>query len=455
MTQVKSRKSFAALAAGILLVSVLLTVTVHASFARRSGSSDAGGATSSNLRAVLAPRASRFSRSRTCAPLLRRHQSGLKSYAVAGSAVNKMMLSGCGGTQEPCVSFAPLSEFQGLRRAQVNVRSDVDDRRGSSLDLLSSMLGQDSDSEDKSSSSSPSPTSDQQPVAVSAETFKSIEAVFNQAEVDGDALANELKALKEQGILKRWGSDIGTARPRSINVNQLQSAGIKNPEALAFGSTEDDLLLLVSYVLTSSLLATIAGNVLPGQLGFFVPYLIAGSSLVLLGIGSTNPGLLQGPKAALGRLNPEYEKRLIRHEAAHFLVGYLLGVPVTQYSIATPTGASPHVEFAELMQEERMMEKVPKAQLEVMGPLAMSGLAAEGLEYDTVKGGQADLLQLQLLMNRAEPAMSPTEQQDFTRWAVYRAVELVKYNKRAHEALMEAMAADKSVLECIQAIEGI
>ena len=44
------------------------------------------------------------------------------------------------------------------------------------------------------------------------------------------------------------------------------------------------------------------------------------------------------------RVNPEYRNRIARHEAAHFLVGYMLGVPVAGYSLGL--GES-HTDFLE------------------------------------------------------------------------------------------------------------
>lgn len=54
---------------------------------------------------------------------------------------------------------------------------------------------------------------------------------------------------------------------------------------------------------------------------------------MVLAVGSTAPGLLSFFIDKFSRVFPDYRDRLVRHEAAHFLIGYLMGVPITGYSL--------------------------------------------------------------------------------------------------------------------------
>ena len=60
------------------------------------------------------------------------------------------------------------------------------------------------------------------------------------------------------------------------------------------------------------------------------------------------PLLLPSPLPLLlpccSQVFPDYKERVVRHEAAHFLTGYLLGVPVANYSL---TLGKEHTDFAE------------------------------------------------------------------------------------------------------------
>lgn len=57
--------------------------------------------------------------------------------------------------------------------------------------------------------------------------------------------------------------------------------------------------------------------------GFFVPYLTGAIVLVVLAIGSTAPGLLQFIIGRFAQVFPDYRERVLRHEAAHFLVRHM------------------------------------------------------------------------------------------------------------------------------------
>uniref|UniRef100_A0A453D9X0 Uncharacterized protein n=1 Tax=Aegilops tauschii subsp. strangulata TaxID=200361 RepID=A0A453D9X0_AEGTS len=75
---------------------------------------------------------------------------------------------------------------------------------------------------------------------------------------------------------------------------------------------------LFTVVGTTGFLAVLAGQ-LPGDWGFFVPYLTGSISLVVLAIGSISPGLLQVAIGSFSAVFPDYQERIARHEAAHFL----------------------------------------------------------------------------------------------------------------------------------------
>jgi hypothetical protein len=71
-----------------------------------------------------------------------------------------------------------------------------------------------------------------------------------------------------------------------------------------------------------------------GDWGFFGSYLSGGLAIVVLAVGSVAPGLLTFATDKFSQIFPDYRDRVLRHEAAHFLVGYLLGVPIVYYDLA-------------------------------------------------------------------------------------------------------------------------
>lgn len=259
--------------------------------------------------------------------------------------------------------------------------------------------------------------------------------------------------LKAAGAVPRWGAALtGSLERRNVFLGELKQMGILSPDQLGTPSIRNDAAFLIATVGTTSVLALISGLVLPGDWGFFVPYLIGGISIAVLAVGSTAPGLLQFAINQFSQVYPDYRERCVRHEAAHFLVGYLLGVPISGYSLDV---GYVHTDFVEAKLQCRLVEKkLSDDEVDVLAVLAMAGVAAEGLKYEEVTGQTGDLYDLQRILLRSERKLSDGAQQNMTRWAVFQALSLIKNNQTAYDALMLAMGQRKSVAECIKAIEA-
>ncbi|XP_047067887.1 uncharacterized protein LOC124675863 [Lolium rigidum] len=267
---------------------------------------------------------------------------------------------------------------------------------------------------------------------------------------DSEEAKQALDQLKELGWAKRWSSQPYMSR-RTTSLRELTTLGIKNAENLAIPSVRNDAAFLVTVVGTTSFLAVIAGQ-LPGDWGFFVPYLIGSISLVVLGVGSISPGLLQVAIGSFSSAFPDYQERIARHEAAHFLISYLTGLPILGYSLDI---GKEHVNLVDKQIEKLIYSgKLDQKELDRLAVITMAGLAAEGLEYDKVVGQSADLFSLQRFLNRTKPPLTKDQQQNLTRWAVLIAASLLKNNKAAHDALVSAMSQKATVLGCIEAIEN-
>jgi len=183
-----------------------------------------------------------------------------------------------------------------------------------------------------------------------------------------------------------------------------------------------------------------------------VPYLAGGVSLAVLAVGSVAPGLLTVFTDRFSRVFPDYRERIARHEGAHFLVGYLLGVPVAGYSLDL---GKEHTDFVEARMETRIIQgRLSEPEVNLLAAVAMAGPAAEALAFPEVVGQSADLQLLGRIMQRSEVKIPDAAQQNLTRWGCWTAVNLLKEYSAEFDALREAMASGATVPECVAAIEG-
>lgn len=151
------------------------------------------------------------------------------------------------------------------------------------------------------------------------------------------------------------------------------------------------------------------------------------------------------------RLSPQHRQRVVHHEAGHFLTAYLLGLPVTSYTLTAWEAwrggqggqggvcVETPVNFSDTTASERV---------EQYCTVWMAGGVAEVLVFDTAEGGKDDLQQLRQTVNLLKMNVKIHERQ-----AGNRARQMIQANWDAYEALVQAMISRKSVAECYQVLE--
>ena len=261
--------------------------------------------------------------------------------------------------------------------------------------------------------------------------------------------------------------------PSQIMAGELRQIGIKEPEVIGVPSVRNDAAFLAAVVGGSSVLALVLGQ-LPGDWGFFGMYLSGGISILVLAVGSTAPGLLQIPINAFSSLFPDFRDRVLRHEAAHFLIAYMLGVPIVNYSLDLN---NEHTDLLEYRLQRKIVgaQRLSDDEIDALSVIAMAGVAAEATVFPEVTGQTADLsawpaacftcraialtlrlacaVDLQRMLNRSASPLAANTQQNITRWAVWQAAAMLRANAKAYEELREAMSRRASVADCIMAIE--
>mmetsp|Transcript_34172 Transcript_34172/g.45179 ORF Transcript_34172/g.45179 Transcript_34172/m.45179 type:complete len:398 (-) Transcript_34172:225-1418(-) len=265
-----------------------------------------------------------------------------------------------------------------------------------------------------------------------------------------------LQSLKEEGVAQQWKS--ATLDYYKCTIARMESqTGIEGKDLSPLeGGSEDDLRFsLVVVCIGSFLLAAGSGIVIGGNLGATFTYLFAIVPIIFLGIGSTSPGIITATIEAIKtRTDSDYEERRIRHEAAHFLAGYLLGFPIKNYK---SEGDLAEVEFYDTPNGDDLFNQQTEYNQKALEPLAivaMSGVVGECLKFKNARGGQNDLMVLQQLLSRAKPYVRAEEQMNMTRWGVVEAYKLLSKREEQFEALVEAFKNKKSIQECIAIVES-
>lgn len=190
------------------------------------------------------------------------------------------------------------------------------------------------------------------------------------------------------------------------------------------------------------------------------PFVPAGITVFIMGLTTIDTLQLQGRGMMLflDLFTPEAERqRVVCHEAGHFLAGYLLGIPITGYSL-TPWEAvrQGHGGLGGVMFDLDAVESSLKQTqqlnllIERLSTTLMAGIAAENLQYGSDQGGIADRQQLrQLLAGAGVPGVGQEQRE---KWAQLQATNLIERNRESYDNLLKAMVARQSLATCYEVI---
>lgn len=166
----------------------------------------------------------------------------------------------------------------------------------------------------------------------------------------------------------------------------------------------------------------------------------------------------------LSSQSSEYRRRILHHEAGHFLVAHLLEMPVQSYTLSAWEGiraglpglggviVEPLTEKA----EDGLAAPFSRQQIDRYCTVWMAGIAAETQAYGSAQGGEDDQRQLQKLWVQAQNAKVATASENVEtqmRWALLQAQSLLAKQHTAYESLVAAMAKRSPVSLCVQQIE--
>lgn len=278
-----------------------------------------------------------------------------------------------------------------------------------------------------------------------------------------------LDSLREEGAISLYKSatvEAGSGDLRSfpVSLSMLEQRSALTSETLGIGVEEvslDDFKYATLWVTGGCSVVGVASLAfLPENVGATICYLVALIPILFLAIGSTAPAVIANAIVSLkGEEDSGVSKvdRVCRHEAAHFLCGYLCGLPIADY--ATTEENIPRVEFHDTFDgsssslQTAQPRELIQDEVNALAVVAMSGCVAEAMAFGKAEGTNSDLIGLELVFRRSAEFLGAEKQQDLTRWGALTAYRLLTQHQEKLDKLVQAFAAQRSVAECIRILE--
>lgn len=171
---------------------------------------------------------------------------------------------------------------------------------------------------------------------------------------------------------------------------------------------------------------------------------------------------------------PDFNNKVLRHEAGHFLCAYLLGCPVEGFVLSTwaalndprfggkRTTVNAGTSFFDpnLSDEINGRKPLTRSSVDRYTIIVMGGIAAESLNFGGADGGAGDEMALVSFLTNLNPksggAMSWNIDsiKNQARWGALQAVLLLREYSDCYDALVDALERGGDLGDCVYAIEN-
>lgn len=191
------------------------------------------------------------------------------------------------------------------------------------------------------------------------------------------------------------------------------------------------------------------------------PVIPAIATISIMGLATFDTLSFQGKGMTLllelfAGADSKYRDRVLRHEAGHFFVAYLLEIPITGYTLSAwesfkqgNPGQGGVIFDTQKLQKETTTPWEMQVILDRFCTVWMAGIAAEILVYGSAEGGAEDRQKIRdVTLGRQESGVQQKE-----RASVIQARTLIEENYPAYEALVATMEERASVEECYQVLQ--
>lgn len=281
----------------------------------------------------------------------------------------------------------------------------------------------------------------------------------------GDAvrMTADLDRYKGKDLLSFWNSKSLDGAGFSVSNSELRSKTSIDPIKLKL----DDVGYNYQNVLVAALaLGTFLGlsaSQVGGELGFILGYASALMPITLVGLGSIAPSLIGDILLRFAiATNAETKERYIKWQAAKFVVGYILGLPISRFNVGGPSNTAEFFQIrpkgSEETKEERQMfarNKFKQTDIARASVVCLAGAVAECMAFGEASGSNAaDVNLMYELMNAVDPPLQSERVQDHIRWAAVTSYEILSKNEGMYKKAVEAFRQGLALEECIAAIEA-